>query len=138
MAKSVPGSTAPATYSVNGSAQNADSTGAGNANVTVMPPAPPLTVTLSVPKTTYPTNATVTMTATVLQGAVPASGASVMFTLTRPDGTTTRTVTTGSNGQATWSYKVSPKGPKGTYQVKAQATSGSQSATASPITFTVQ
>ncbi len=139
MTKSAPAGTAPATYSVDASAQNAGDTGTGFANITVVPTPPPITISLSVPNPTYPQNSTVPITATVIQNASPVSGASVTFTLTRPDtSTTTKAIATGSNGQATWSYKINPKAIKGTYTVTAQTTYGSQSATASAITFTVQ
>src|SRR5437773_2050736 len=139
MTKSVPTGTAPATYSVDASAQNAGDTGTGFANITVVPTPPPITISLSVANPTYPQNSTVPITATVIQNASPVSGASVTFTLTRPDtSTTTKAIATGSNGQATWSYKINPKAIKGTYTVTAQTTYGSQSATASAITFTVQ
>ncbi|PYS52763.1 MAG: hypothetical protein DMG13_15040 [Acidobacteria bacterium] len=100
-----------------------------------MPPVQPLTVTLTLPKTSYSSNSQVAITATVLQGSVPVSGASVTFTLTRPDGTSTRAASTGSNGQAIWYFKVKPRG---TYQVTAQAASGSQTASAAAKSFTVQ
>ncbi len=139
MTKSVPGGTVPATYAVDGSALSSGNAGTGNANATVMPPLPPLTAALSVPSPAYPTNSTVPITATVLQGAAAASGASVTFTLTRPDnGTVIKTLTTGSNGKATWNYKVNPKGQKGLYRVTAQATYGSVSVPAAAISFTVQ
>jgi len=138
MTKTVAAGTSPGTYGVDATAGNAGNSGTGLANVTVQPPLPPLTASLSVPKTAYPTNSNVPITATVLQGSSPASGASVTFTLTRPDGTTTKTQTTGSNGQTTWSYKINPKAAKGTYKVTAQTTYGSQSASAAAITFTVQ
>jgi predicted secreted protein len=58
--------------------------------------------------------------------------------LTRPDtSTVTKTLTTGTNGKATWNYKVNPKGQSGTYHVTAKATYGSQTATASTIDFLV-
>ncbi len=139
MTKPVPTGTAPATYSVDASAQNVGDIGTGLANVTVVPAPPALTITLPVLNPTYPQNSTVPITATVLQNSSPVSGASVTFTLTRPDkSTATKTIVTGSNGQATWSYKINPKAIKGTYTVTARTTYGSQSATASAITFTVQ
>ncbi len=139
MTKPVPAGTAPATYSVDASAQNAGDIGTGFANVTVVPAPPSITITLSVPNPTYPQNSTVPIPATVLQNTSPVSGASVTFTLTRPDkSTATKTIVTGSNGQATWSYKINPKAIKGAYTVTAQTTYSSQSATASAITFMVQ
>ena len=139
LTKSVPTGIAEGMSVVDSSAQSSGNTGTGYANATVVPPVPPLTATLSGPKPTYPTNSTVPITATVLQGSAPASGASVTFTLTRPDASkTTKTVLTGSNGQATWNYKVNPKGQTGPYQVTAQSTYGSQTVTAAAIGFTVQ
>src|SRR5207247_7660579 len=115
-----------------------NTTGIGYANVTVMPPLPPFTLTLSTPASAK-TNSTVPITATVLQGTALVSGASVTFTLTRADNSTTsKTVLTTSTGKATWNYKVNPKGPTGLYKVTAQATYGSQTATAAMVSFTVQ
>jgi len=139
LTKSVPTGIAAGMYAVDSSAQSSGNTGTGYANVTVMPPLPAFTATLSVPSPTYLTNSTVPITAAVLQGAAAASGASVTFTLTRTGSSTViKTLTTGTNGKATWNYKVNPKGPKGLYQVTAQATYGSQSASAAAIGFTVQ
>jgi hypothetical protein len=73
-----------------------------------------------------------------LQGALAAPGASVAFTMSSPAGTSTKQTTTDSNGRASWSFKVTPKTAKGTYTVTAQATYGSQTATSSVGTFTIQ
>ncbi|MBI4442829.1 MAG: hypothetical protein HY649_05580 [Acidobacteria bacterium] len=80
------------------------------------------------------------MTATVRSGTTLLSGASGQFTMTRQanNKSTTKTVTTGSNGIATWKYKLQPKDPLGIYTVTAVATYGSQSATSAPVTFTLQ
>src|SRR5262249_46921448 len=64
MTRSVPTGTAAGTYAVDATAQNGGNSGTGLANVTVVPPPPPVTVTLSIPKTTYPTNSTIPITAT--------------------------------------------------------------------------
>jgi hypothetical protein len=63
----------------------------------------------------------------------------VKFLLTKADGSTAiQTAITGSNGSATWNYKLNAKSPRGTYSVSAQATSGTQTAISSSVTFAVQ
>jgi len=74
----------------------------------------------------------------VKQGTVAAQGASVTFTMTGPNGTSTKNVSTDSTGKASWSYKVLNKAPKGTYSVSITATLGSQSTTAGPMTLLVK
>ncbi len=140
MNKTGPSSTNPGTYGVNSSATNAANSafaGNSNANVTVMTP-PSVTVSVSVPSTSYTRKSTVPMTATVLYGGVPAAGANVAFTLTQADGSKVpQSATTGSNGTATWNYKLSPRSPTGTYSVTAQATANSTSASSNNVSFTV-
>jgi hypothetical protein len=139
MTKAVPAGTAPATYEVDAAAARASNSGKGTANCTVTAPPPPLTVSVSVPASTYAPRSTVPITARVLSGGSPASGASVVFTLTKPGGTTaTKTVTADSAGAATWNYRLGPKDPSGAYSVSARSTYGSQTATSSPASFTVQ
>jgi M6 family metalloprotease-like protein len=139
MTKGVPADAAPATYEVDAAAARASNSGKGTANCTVTAPPPPLTVSVSVPASTYAPRSTVPITAKVLSGSNPASGASVLFTLTKPGGaTTTKTVTADSAGAATWNYKLGPKDPGGVYSVAARATYGSQAATSAPASFTVQ
>jgi M6 family metalloprotease-like protein len=85
--------------------------------------------------------ATVNMSAAVTAGSNLVSGASVVFTMTKPGGagTTTKTATTGSNGLATWNYRLGPKDPKGTYSVTARATaSGLQGPISNTQNFVVQ
>jgi minor extracellular protease Epr len=144
MNKTSPSGTQPGTYGVDASATNNSYVGTGTANVTVVA-APSVTVTASVPSPSYTRRSTVPITATVLNGGTPASGASVTFTMTRADGSTvTQSATTGSKGTATWNYKLNPKSPTGTYSVVAQAVlnstgaAGAQGATSNPVTFTVQ
>lgn len=78
------------------------------------------------------------MTATVLYGGAPAAGANVTFTLTQSDGSKiTQSATTGSNGTATWNYKLGPKSPTGTDSVTAQVTLNSTTANSNSVSFTV-
>lgn len=67
---------------------------------------------------------TVSITATVSGAGSPALGASVTFSITRPNGSVvTGTTTTGSDGKAVYSYKLNKKqDPPGTYQAAAGAT----------------
>jgi M6 family metalloprotease-like protein len=144
MTKTGPSSTLPGTYAVNANASNNSYLGSGPANATVMS-APTTTVTVSVPSSSYTRRSTVPITATVLNGGTPASGASVIFTMIRADGSTvTQSATTGSKGTAAWSYKLNPKAPTGTYSVTAQATlsstgaAGMQPVISNTATFSVQ
>ncbi len=144
MGKGAPPGTAPGTYAVNASAASGSLSGSGTANVTVVSP-PSLSVGISVPSSTYTRKSTVPITASVMNGGTPGSGLSVTFTLITASGSkVTQAATTGSNGTATWSYKLSPKSSTGTYSVIAQASLSStgavstQAATSNTITFTVQ
>src|SRR5262249_44742345 len=101
--------------------------------------APSLSASLTIPGSTYTARQTVSMTATVLNGAVAASGASVTFTMTEANGAKlTKTATTDSTGKAVWSYKIDPKDPKGTWAVVASASYSSQTKTSNVVNFTVQ
>jgi hypothetical protein len=64
---------------------------------------------------------------------VPVSGASVKFNITLPNGSVTvLTATSGSDGYARSTYKVGKsKAALGQYTLRAVATSGSSTATAS-------
>jgi hypothetical protein len=146
MSKGAPSGTPTGTYAVNLNASNSSASGMGTANATVMTP-PSQTVSVSVSGSSFIPPSTVPITASVTNGGAPASGASVTFTLTAPNGsTTTQSATTGSNGMATWSYKLNSRSLVGTYLVGAQAglSSGSkkaastQSATSTTVTFSVQ
>jgi M6 family metalloprotease-like protein len=145
MYKTGPANTPPGTYAVDASAGNSTYLGSGTANVTVMA-APSLSVSLSAPSSAS-LRSTVSVTATVINGGVPASGASVKFSLTAPNGNvTTQSSTTGSNGVATWNYKTSSRSLAGTYSVNAQAglssgsrkTANTMTATSNPVSFTLQ
>jgi M6 family metalloprotease-like protein len=127
MTKGAPSGTAAGTYAVNLAASDSTTSATANANATVATP-PSLAINASVSGTNFVPPATVPITATVLSGGLPASGASVTFTLAGPNGNTTKqSATTGSNGVATWNYKVSSKAPAGNYSVVAQANLNSSS-----------
>jgi hypothetical protein len=119
------------------------------------PTTPSLAVSTSVAGSSFVPPGAVPISALATIGGSPVSGGSVTFTLTTPNGaTTTQTTTTGSNGVATWTYKLSGKSPIGMYSVVAQAslssggsggkkTGGRSAATATSAssntaTFTVQ
>ena len=137
--------TAPGTYSVTTSASNLSYLGSATGNLTVVS-APSLSVTAYVPSSSYTRKNTVPITATVLSGGTPASGASITFTLTTASGkTVTQSATAASRGTVTWNYKLGPNAPTGTYSVSAQASVSSttgaaatQSAISNSVNFTVQ
>jgi hypothetical protein len=136
MTKSVPAGTPVGTYSVNATASQSTFSGSGGASVTVVQPP---SVTVSVGQASYAPRSNVTMTATVTSGGNAAAGASVTFTLTKPNGATaTKVVTAGSNGVAVWKYKLNPKDPNGSYSVRATATYNGLSSISNTASFTVQ
>ena len=138
MSQGPPSSTSTGTYAVAAIASAGTRSGTGNANCSVTAPSP-LSVTLAISGSTFSARSTVPITATVLSGNLPTSGATVQFTMTKPNGTkTTNTGTTNANGQVAWNYKFGPKDPSGTYKVTATATYGSQTAQSTAATFVVQ
>ena len=139
MSKAPPAGTSPGTYAVNSSATKGTHAGTGNANCTVAAPPPPLSASVSIPAGVYLPRSTVSLTATVMSGGLPAAGATVTFNVAKSDGSlSSKTLTTGSNGQAVWNYRVQQKHPKGIQSVTVEAVSGLQSASGGPVTFTVQ
>jgi M6 family metalloprotease-like protein len=146
LGKGAPSGTPAGTYAVNLNASNSAATGAATANATVMTP-PSIAVTVSVSGSSFTRPGTVPIIASVTNGGTPASGASVTFTLTAPNGSTsTQTATTGTNGAATWNYKLNAKSLAGTYSVSAQAalssgskkTASTQSTSSNTASFSVQ
>lgn len=147
MTQTPPVGTAPGTYAVSASAANLSYVGTGTGNLTVMS-SPSLAVSISVAGSSFTVPSTANITAAALYGGAPASGASVTFTVAAPNGSTsTQTVTTGTNGTATWNYKLNGRAPAGTYSVNAQASmssgtkrgrSSTQSVSSNTVTFTVQ
>jgi len=140
LSKGAPNGTAAGTYAVNLKASNNAASNTGTANATVVTP-PSLSVSLSVPSSTFSRKSSVPITATVLTGGNPVASASVTFTLVTAGGSKfVQSTTTGTGGTSTWNYRLSPKSPTGTYTVTAQVTSGAgvQPVTSSAITFAVQ
>jgi hypothetical protein len=91
-----------------------------------------ITETVGTDKTSYLRGQTVYMSARVLRSGVAVSGASVKFTVTLPGGTSTvLSATSGSDGYARGTYKLGKgKGAIGSYKLRADATSGSSTASA--------
>jgi M6 family metalloprotease-like protein len=139
MTKTVPASMTPGTYAVDLTAAGPSLSGQGAANLTVTAPPPPVSVSVASEASSYAAKSTAALTAKVLSGANPASGASVVFTLTKPGGATaTQSAKTDASGTATWRYRFSPKDPLGTYTVSAQATFGGQTASSNSASFSLQ
>jgi hypothetical protein len=119
-----------------GSAHTASASTTDTVQSTTTPPPPAttgLTESVSTNKASYIGGQTVTMSARVLKNGVAVSGAAVKFTATKPDGYTTivMSTTTGSDGYARRSFVSGTGGSSmGTYQLKAVATSGGTSVTA--------
>jgi hypothetical protein len=92
-----------------------------------------ITETVGTDKTSYLRGQTVTMSARVLRSGVAVSGASVRFNIILPGGSVTAvSATSGSDGYARGSYRLSKgKGAIGSYTLRADASSGGSSATAS-------
>ena len=90
-----------------------------------------LSVSVSASQASYSRNQAATLTATVNGGTGTVSGASVVFTITRPNGSVaTGTATTNSSGQATYKLRIQKRDPVGTYAVSVKATLGNVSGTA--------
>jgi hypothetical protein len=120
-----------------GSAHTASASNTYTVKAVTAEPVPPattgLTESVGTNKASYIGGQTVTMSARVLKNGVAVSGAAVKFTATKPDGYTTivMSTTTGSDGYARKSFVSGTGGSSmGTYQLKAVATSGGTSVTA--------
>ena len=138
MTKTVPSGTTPGTYAVPVAAADTAMSGSSSANCSVMSSVPtaPLSATLSLSSTVYSTKSTVPITVSVQSGSAPAAGASVVFTIMRPNrAPVTQSAVTNSYGIAGWSYRPTTRG---SYSVTAQATLNSQSATSNTVTFLAQ
>jgi M6 family metalloprotease-like protein len=146
MSKGAPSGTLPGVYAINLSATNNSLAQAATANATVMTQ-PSLAASVSISGTSFSRPGAVPIVAAVSNGGAPTSGASVTFTVTTPNGSvSTQNATTGSNGTATWNYKLSSRSAAGAYNVvvKAGLSSGSkknasvQSVSSNTLTFNVQ
>lgn len=137
MTEAAPPGAAPGTYAVTATAASGSFTASASANCSVVSAS--LSASLAASAPSYTRKQKATLTASVSYNGVPASGASVTFTLTKANGSTvTGTATTGANGQTSWSYKFSTKDPAGTYSAAAQSNYNSQMATSNRVSFSVQ
>jgi M6 family metalloprotease-like protein len=136
-----PAGTADGSYNVGVSATNASATSySGSAAATYVINTAPLSISLTTDQSSYLPGQTVGISVSLLSGTSPVAGASVTVYVTAPGGrTTTLRGTTGSNGVASLSYKLSNHAAAGTYQaqVGTTVTGASPIAGASTI-FTVQ
>jgi hypothetical protein len=120
-----------------GASSSIGSTHTANASTTYTIASAPGTGTLSetvgTDKTSYVRGQTVNMSALVKLNGVAVNGASVKFNVNLPGGgVTVLTATSGSDGYARSNYKIGKaKGAIGNYAVRADATSGSNTTTAS-------
>ena len=98
----------------------------------------PIAVTVGTSQTVYSAGQTVITNATVSSQGTPVANANVAFAVTESDGTIVNGGgTTGSNGSASFSFKLGRHPPKGTYAAKGQTTVKSVSASGT-ANFTVQ
>ena len=136
MTRPIPSAASPASYQINSIATRSSNSASATATANVI--VAPITSVVT-DKSTYAKRSTVKMTATVTAGGSPAPSASVLFTLIKPKGTTTKTIIANTSGIAIWSYKLSGKDPAGTYRVKAKSTySGLPGDDSTEVTFVVQ
>lgn len=124
-----PGSTPGGFYTVTDVSTNMASSYQGSAQATYVV-ASAMTVSVATSQPSYPLNSQVSMTASVTAGGPAVAGASVRFTITKPNGSTVGgTATTDSNGKASYSFRIKKRDSAGTYQVTATATLGNVSGT---------
>jgi hypothetical protein len=128
-------STAAGTYPVSvATTSNVGATHSANASASQsIGSASPLTNAVGTDKTSYLRGETVYMSSRVLSGGNPVAGANVAFNLTAPGGVTTMIgAATGSDGYARATYKLGKgKGAIGNYALRADASSGTGSASSS-------
>jgi M6 family metalloprotease-like protein len=150
-----PGKSGSATLTVTSPTGNADgyynfavsatnaaaSSYSGQAAATYVISAPgALSISMWTDQSTYLPGQTVAIRVSMLSGTSPDVGASVTVNVSSPSGrSTTLNGTTGSNGVASLSYKLSRHAPAGTYQAQYGATvTGAASITGASTSFTVQ
>lgn len=115
-----PAGTPDGSYPIGVSAINA-SAGSfnGSASATYVINTSSLSIRVATNQSSYLPGQTVGVIVTLLYGTSPDVGASVTVTVTNPNGkTTTLNGTTGSNGVALLSYKLTKRAAAGTYQVQ--------------------
>jgi M6 family metalloprotease-like protein len=134
--------TADGSYGIGITAVNASAgSNSASATATYVINSSPLTATVNTNQSSYLPGQTVAISASLLYGALPDTGASVMVTVTAPNGrSTTLSGTTGSNGIALLSYKLSRRATAGIYPVQAQAgtATGASATRGASTSFTVQ
>lgn len=133
---SATGSTNASLSATNGSATSSTGSATATYSVGSTSTSTSYSITAATDKSVYGINKTVAMSSVVKSGTTAVAGASVMFTVTAPNGSVAlQNGSTGSTGVATSSYRLNSKAVKGVYQlrttVSGQSTSGSTS-------FTVQ
>jgi Gametolysin peptidase M11/MG2 domain/NPCBM-associated, NEW3 domain of alpha-galactosidase len=138
-----PVGTADGSYNVTVNASNSSATsfnGSAVATYAIATPAA-LSVSMWTDQSSYLPGQTVTIRVGLLDGTVPDVGAGVSVTVTSPKGrTATLSGTTGSNGVASLSYKLSKNAPAGTYQAQygGATLAGAASTAGASTSFTVQ
>ena len=134
---SSPSNAAPGTYYVTPSAANASAAGYSGSATAMYVVSSPLSMTVATDASSYKWNQTVNMTATVMSGATPLSGATVTFLIIQPDTTMYQYfATTGSSGIAMQKFRLGKKSPTGTYTVQA-TTNTTQGTAQANTTFSV-
>jgi len=137
-----PVGTADGSYNVGVSAINASAVsynGSAAATYVIATPGA-LSIGMWTDQSTYLPGQTVAIRVSLLSGTSPDVGASVTVNVTSPSGrTTTLNGTTGSNGVASLSYKLSRHAPAGTYQAQYGTTvTGAAFGMGASTSFTVQ
>jgi Gametolysin peptidase M11/NPCBM-associated, NEW3 domain of alpha-galactosidase len=137
-----PTGTADGSYNLGVTATNASATSyTGSAAATYVISTPgTLSVSMWTDQSTYLPGQTVAIRVSLLNGTSPDVGASVTVNVMSPSGkATTLSGTTGSNGVASLSYKLSRHAPAGTYQAQYGTTvTGAASVAGASTSFTVQ
>jgi hypothetical protein len=137
-----PTGAADGSYNLGVGATNASASSySGTATATYVISTPgALSVSMWTDQSTYLPGQTVAIRVSLLSGTSPDVGASVTTNVTSPSGrTTTLSGTTGSNGVASLTYKLSRHAPPGTYQAQYGATvTGAASIMGASTSFTVQ
>ena len=137
-----PAGTADGSYNLSVSAVNASAASySGSAPATYVISTPgALSVSLWTDQSTYLPGQTVAIRVSLLSGTSPDVGAGVTVNVMSPGGrATTLSGTTGSNGVASLSYKLSRHAVAGTYQAQfGTSVTGAASVAGASTTFTVQ
>jgi uncharacterized protein YfaS (alpha-2-macroglobulin family) len=137
-----PTGTTDGSYNLGVSAVNASATSySGSAAATYVISTPgALSVSMWTDQSSYLPGQTVAIRVSLLNGTSPDVGASMTVNVTSPSGkSTTLNGTTGSNGVASLSYRLSKRAPAGTYQAQYGTTvTGAASVIGASTSFTVQ